>query len=148
TPLFIEETVRSLIESGNLSGDADLSTNADGLKSVKIPPTVQEVIAARIDRLTLEQKSILQAASVVGVEVPTNLLRLIASVPENQFAHLLADLEQAEFIYQDPSAPLERFMFRHALTHEVAYNSLLRSKRQALHAQLVSAIEQQYRDRL
>lgn len=147
TPLFIEETVRSVVEVGDLS-DGLLSELDEGPKALKIPPTVQEVIAARIDRLAPEHKALLQAASIVGEEITPGLLQAITDLPGQVLVGLLADLERADFVNQDHTASSERFVFRHALTHEVAYSSLLYSTRQALHARLVSAIEDQYRDRL
>ena len=148
TPLFIEETVRSVVEIGSFSDNGLLSKLDEGPKALKIPPTVQEVIAARIDRLAPQHKALLQAASVVGVEIPPVLLQAITHLPREILVGLLADLERADFVYQDHTASSERFVFRHALTHDVAYSSLLYSTRQALHARLVSAIEDQYRERL
>jgi len=148
TPLFIEETIRSVVESGSFLDSEVLSKLGEDPKALKIPPTVQEVIAARIDRLATEHKALLQAASVVGVEVSPGLLRAITDLSEELLNGLLSDLERAEFIRQDNTASSQRYMFRHALTHEVAYNSLLYSTRRELHARLVTAIEDQYRDRL
>jgi tetratricopeptide (TPR) repeat protein len=110
---------------------------------IQIPATVQAVLAARIDRLALEDKRLLQTAAVIGTEVPFALLRAIADLPEEALHRGLEHLQAAEFLYETRLFPT----FKHALTHEVAYGSLLLERRRGLHARLVEAIEALASDR-
>jgi tetratricopeptide (TPR) repeat protein len=116
--------------------------------AVAVPATVQAVLAARIDRLPPEQKALLQMASVIGRDVPFALLQAIADQDEHDLRGALADLQSAEFLYEARLFPDLEYTFKHALTHEVAYASLLHERRRALHGRLVAAIEQLYADRL
>src|SRR4029453_13096346 len=103
---------------------------------------------ARIDRLPAEDKHVLQLASVVGKDVPLPLLRAIADMPEQALRPGLARLQTAEFVYETGLFPQREYTFRHALTLEVAYGSLLHERRRALHARIVDAIERLYPERL
>jgi tetratricopeptide (TPR) repeat protein len=109
-----------------------------------VPPTVQTILASRIDRLSPEHKRLLQAASVLGKDVALPLLEAIADMPGDTFREGLAQLQAAEFIYETQLFPEIEYTFKHALTHEVAYGSLLAERRRALHARLVEAIEALY----
>ena len=113
-----------------------------------MPATVQAVLAARIDRLAAEEKRLLQAAAVIGKDVPFALLQAIAEVPEDVLRHSLATLQAGEFLYEARLFPDLEYTFKHALTHEVAYGSLLQERRRALHARIVEAIEALYSGRL
>jgi predicted ATPase len=113
-----------------------------------VPATVQAVLAARIDRLPAEDKRLLQTAAVLGTEVPFALLQAIAELPEADLQRSLAHLQAAEFLYETRLFPDREYTFKHALTHEVAYGSLLQERRRALHARIVEAIERLYPDRL
>ena len=148
TPLFIEETINTLAETGTLRGHPGAYVLTQNPGTIKIPETVHAVLATRIDRLGSKQKALLQTASVVGPEVPIIVLREIVDLTEHDLQDLLGDLQAAEFIYESPSAASVKFKFRHALTHEVAYGSLLSSKRQALHVRVLRAMESQYKDNL
>jgi predicted ATPase len=106
------------------------------------------VLAARIDRLPPEEKHVLQTAAVIGTEVPLPLLQAIAERPEADLYRGLAHLQAAEFLYETRLFPEREFTFKHALTHEVAYNGLLQERRRVLHAHIVEALEQLYADRL
>jgi predicted ATPase len=108
---------------------------------MQMPATVQAVLAARIDRLPPEDKRLLQTAAVIGTDVPFALLPAIADVPEEMLHRGLAHLQAAEFLYETRLFPEPEYTFKHALTHEVAYNSLLLERRRGLHARLVEAIE-------
>jgi adenylate cyclase len=90
-----------------------------------IPATAQAIVAARIDRLPPDEKSLLQAASVIGPDVPFGLLNSIADVPETSLRRALTDLELAEFLYETSVPPDLEYTFKQTLTHEVAYVSLL-----------------------
>jgi tetratricopeptide (TPR) repeat protein len=109
---------------------------------------VQAVLAARIDRLPPGDKAMLQMASVVGKDVPIALLQAIAEPTEDELRAALGRLQAAEFLYETSLFPDREYTFKHALTHEVAYGSLLQERRRALHARIVEAIEQLYPDRL
>jgi tetratricopeptide (TPR) repeat protein len=114
----------------------------------QIPATVQAILAARIDRLPPEDKRLLQAASVIGKDVPFTLLQAIADVPENNLRRGLTHLQAAEFLYETRLFPDLEYTFKHALTHEVVYGSMLQDRRRALHVRIVEAIEALYPDRL
>src|SRR5262249_44783745 len=111
------------------------------LPSLQVPATVQAVLAARIDRLPLGTKHLLQTAAVIGMEVPLPLLHAIAELPEEVLHRCLAELQAAEFLYETRLFPEHEYTFKHALTHEVAYSTLLQERRHALHARIVEALE-------
>ena len=113
-----------------------------------MPATVQAILAARIDRLAPEDKRLLQTAAVIGTEVPWPLLQAIAEAPEEALHRGLGQLQAAEFLYETSLFPEHAYTFKHALTHEVAYNSLLQERRRALHTRIVEAIEGLSADRL
>src|SRR5207302_7253430 len=103
--------------------------------------TVQAVLAARIDRVALEDKRCLQTAAVIGTEVPLPLLQAIAEVAEEALQRGLEHLQAAEFLYETRLFPEREYLFKHALTHEVAYGSLLQERRRILHARIVETME-------
>jgi class 3 adenylate cyclase/tetratricopeptide (TPR) repeat protein len=147
-PFFLEESVRALAETGVLSGERGAYRLDTPLQSLQVPATVQAVLAARIDRLPPEEKRLLQTAAVIGNEVPLPLLQTIAELPEEVLYRGLAHLQAAEFLYETRLFPELEYTFKHALTHEVAYGSLLLERRLALHARIVETIERLYADRL
>ncbi len=146
TPLFIEETVRTLAESGALrprDGGYELTRE---LREIQIPETVQSVIAARIDRLSSKRKALLQMASVIGSDIPLTLLRDVVDLAGLELQKLLVELQAAHFLYELPNATSVQWKFRHALVHEVAYGGLIAARRQMLHARVLHAMELQNRD--
>jgi predicted ATPase len=147
-PFFLEESVRTLAETGVLVGESGAYRQAQVLPKIQVPATVHAVLAARIDRLPPEDKRLLQTAAVLGHEVPLLLLQAIADLPETELHRSLAHLQAAEFLYEMRLFPEREFTFKHALTHEVAYNSLLQERRRVLHGRIVEAIEQVYHSRL
>ncbi len=140
-PFFVEESVRTLVETGVLVGDRGAYRLAQALPTIQVPATVQAVLAARIDRLSPEDKRCLQTAAVIGTEVPLPLLQAIAEVHEEALQRGLAHLQAAEFLYETRLFPEREYTFKHALTHEVAYGSLLQERRRILHARIVEALE-------
>ena len=120
-PLFLEESVRTLVETGALRGARGFYRLARPQSSIQVPPTVQAILASRIDRLAPEDKELLQAASVVGKDVPYALLAAIAEDSEDALWRKLGRLQTAEFLYEMGALPDLQYTFRHALTHEVAY---------------------------
>jgi len=121
---------------------------AQAVPSIQVPATVQAVLAARIDRLPPEEKRLLQTAAVIGMEVPLALLQAIAELPEDVLHRGLAHLQAAEFLYETRLFPEREYTFKHALTHEVAYRSLLHERRRVLHTRIVEALETLAGDRL
>ena len=118
------------------------------VESTQVPATVQAVLAARIDRLPLEEKQLLQSAAVIGKDVPFPLLQAITELSDEELRRGLTHLQAAEFLYETSLFPDLEYTFKHALTHEVAYGSLLHERQRALHARIVEAIETLYPDRL
>ena len=147
-PFFLEETVRTLVETGALVGERGAYRLTRPVESLQVPASVQTILAARIDRLPPEEKQFLQAASVIGKDVPYTLLAAIAQQPDDILRRSLAHLQEAEFLYETQLFPDLEYTFKHALTHEVTYGSLLQERRKTLHAQIVAAIERLYADRL
>jgi len=121
---------------------------AQELPSIQVPPTVQAVLAARLDRLPQDEKRLVQTAAVIGTEVPFALLQAIAEMSEEALHQGLTHLQAAEFLYETSLFPERVYTFKHALTHEVAYGSLLQERRRALHTQIVTALEALAGDRL
>ena len=128
-PFFLEELAWHAVEQGGRD------------TSGAVPETVHAVLAARLDRLPSEVKQLLQTAAVVGTEVPVSLLQAIAELPEAALHRGLAHLQAAEFLYETRLFPEQVYTFKHALTHEVAYGSLLLERRRVLHARVVEALE-------
>src|SRR5262249_3477049 len=124
-PFFLEESVRALVETGVLVGAPGAYRLAQALPTIQVPATVQAVLAARIDRLPPEEKRLLQTAAIIGTEVLLPLLQAIAEVSEDILHHSLTHLQAAEFLYETRLFPEHAYTFKHALTHEVAYGSLL-----------------------
>src|SRR6516165_6127713 len=147
-PFFLEESVRSLVDDGVLAGERGAYRLAAAVQQVRVPATVRAMLAARIDRLPAEDKDLLQIASVVGTDVPVAVLTAVAAVLDEGLPHRLARLQAAEFLYETSVSPDAAYTFKHALTHEVAYGSLLQKRRRALHARTVEAIEGLYPERL
>ena len=140
-PFFLEESVRTLAETGVLVGERSASRLTQALPTIQVPATVQAVLAARMDRLPPEDKRLLQTAAVIGTEVPLSLLQAFAELPEEVLHRGLAHLQAAEFLYETRLFPEPEYTFKHALTYEVAYTSLLLERRRGLHAHLVEALE-------
>jgi DNA-binding NtrC family response regulator/tetratricopeptide (TPR) repeat protein/class 3 adenylate cyclase len=147
-PFFLEESVRTLVEMQALVGEPGAYRLVQALPTMQVPTTVQAVLAVRLDRLPPEDKRLLQMAAVIGHEVPWALLQAIAEVPEESLECRLAHLQAAEFLYGTRLFPERAFTFKHALTHEVAYGSLVQERRRMLHARIVEAIEALAGDRV
>ena len=145
-PLFVEELSRALVEDGTLVRDGDTYRLARAPSQVVVPDTVQDVIMARIDRLPDEQKTALQVASVIGREFTARLVERVSEM--GTAIPVLGELRAVELIYQKPALPELTYLFRHAFTHDVAYKSLLRQRRQSLHRRVGAVIEEVYADRL
>jgi class 3 adenylate cyclase/tetratricopeptide (TPR) repeat protein len=139
-PFFLEESVRALVESGALEGSPGQRRYTRADTAVEIPPTVQAVLAARIDRLPPDDKRVLQCAAVVGQDVPLALMEAVSELPPPSLRATLGRLQAAEFVYEAQLFPDVSYAFKHALTHEVAYAGLLTAQRRELHARIASAM--------
>jgi class 3 adenylate cyclase/tetratricopeptide (TPR) repeat protein len=147
-PFFLEESVRTLVETGALAGERGAYRLGRALAAIEVPATVQAVLAARIDRLSPGDKALLQTASVIGKDVPFALLQATAALAEDELRGAIGRLQAAEFLYETRLFPDLEYTFKHALTHEVAYGSLLQDRRRRLHGEIVEATERLYSDRL
>jgi class 3 adenylate cyclase len=139
-PFFLEESVRALVEAGALVGEPGAYRVAHALPTMQVPATVQAVLAARIDRLPLEAKHLLQTAAVIGMEVPVPLLQVVGELPAETLRLGLRHLQDAELLYEAHLFPELVYTFKHALTQEVAYGSLLHEQRRVLHARIVEGL--------
>jgi tetratricopeptide (TPR) repeat protein len=140
-PFFLEESVRALVETGALVGDRGAYRQPRPIDAMQVPASVQALLAARIDRLSPQDKRLLQAAAVVGMDVPQTLLEAIADTSDGTFSSGLAHLLEADFLRKSSLFPAHEYAFKHALTHEVAYSSLLHDRRRALHLKVLDALE-------
>jgi class 3 adenylate cyclase/tetratricopeptide (TPR) repeat protein len=147
-PFFMEESVRTLIETHVLIGERGAYRLAKDVATIQVAPSVQAMLAARIDRLPPEAKKLLHCAAVIGHEGPLVLLQAIVEEDDDGVRHALSHLQAGAFVYETCLFPDLEYTFRHALTHEVTYRSLLHEQRRVLHARIVEAIERLYANRL
>jgi class 3 adenylate cyclase/tetratricopeptide (TPR) repeat protein len=147
-PFYLEESVQTLIEDGSLEGAPGGYRLIEEVSQIEVPSTVQAILAARIDRLPPEDKRLLQTASVIGTHVPYSLLAAIAEISEEELQRSLSALQASEFLYETNLFPEREYTFKHALTHEVTYGSLVQERKRAVHAAIVQAIERLAGDRL
>jgi len=148
-PAFLEETVRTLVESKALVGKPGEYRLTRQVDTIQVSASEQAVLAARIDRLPPDDKRLLQLASVIGSKnVPFTLLEAIAELPEETLRSSLKSLQAAEVLYETGLYPDLEYSFKHALVHEVTYGGLLRERRRVLHGRIVQAIERLHQDRL
>jgi len=147
-PFFLEECVRTLVETGALIGERGSYQLVRQPDALRIPPTVQAILAARIDRLGSEQKRVLQMGAVVGRDIPLSLLQAVAEQPDNELQNVLSQLQATGFLFESRLFPDVEFTFRHALTQEAAYGGLTREQCRGLHAKVVAAIQRVYGARI
>jgi class 3 adenylate cyclase/tetratricopeptide (TPR) repeat protein len=147
-PFFLEECVRTLVETKVLVGDRGACRLRKALSGIQVPMTVQAILAARIDRLSPEDKRVLQCTAVIGKDVSFPLLQAVVDAPEAELRQSLAQLQTAEFLHERSLFPELEYTFKHALTQEVAYASLLLERRRGLHARIVQTIETRHAGRL
>jgi class 3 adenylate cyclase len=139
-PFFMEETVEVLLDDGALVRDGTAVRLTKPLAELKIPPTVRAILAARIDRLSPADKDLLQTLAVVGKEFPLSLVSAVVGGSSDELGRMLDDLQLGEFIYEQPAVGDIEYTFKHALTQEVAYNSILIERRKTLHERIGAAI--------
>ena len=147
-PFFVEEVVRELVESGTLAGEPGSYELVSEVDSIAVPPTVQAVLAARIDRLEPDAKHVLQAAAAIGKDFRRELLIPAVDRPEEAVDEALSQLRDAEFILQTALYPDPEYTFRHPLAQEVAYKSQLSADRAATHARIAEGLQQLSPERL
>ncbi|CAG9170240.1 hypothetical protein LMG23992_01520 [Cupriavidus laharis] len=147
-PFFMEEVVQTLTEEGVLLGQPGNFRIEQAPALLHIPTTVQGVLAARIDRLPVAQKELLQTLAVIGKEFSLGLIRHVTGQDDDALRPPLAALQAADFIYEQPAFPDVEYAFKHALTQEVAGHSLLTERRSALHERTAHAIESLFPSRL
>jgi predicted ATPase len=145
-PFFLEETVRTLVETKVLTGERGSYFLAKPIERTQVPATVQAVLAARIDRLLPAEKLLLQSASVIGKDFSFALLQAIAELTDEPLRRGLTHLQAAEFLFETNFFPDLEYTFKHALTHEVAYKSLIRLNRQNYHERIARTLEQRFPD--
>ena len=139
-PFFAEEIVQSLVETGVLAGDRGAHHLTHSIDALALPPTVQLILAARIDRLGEREKSVLQTAAVIGRDFDRRLLQDVAGYDAGELDAALGALLQAEFLHETAVYPTSQYRFRHPLTQEVALNSQLRERRARVHAKVAGAV--------
>jgi len=146
-PLFIEELTRGLLEAGSILKDNSRYILSTLPSDIQVPSTIQGIIASRLDRLSDEAKEILQVASVIGREFSLRLLQEVTGLSKPLKSYLL-QLQSLEFIYEKSLFPSPEYIFKHALTQEVAYESLLLKRRREIHERIGQAIERLCHDNL
>jgi class 3 adenylate cyclase/tetratricopeptide (TPR) repeat protein len=147
-PFFIEELIKSLKDLKIIEREDNRYRIAKDIKEVIIPATIQDVIMARVDSLPQEMKGLLQTVSVVGRESSYDLIKKVIDLAEQELLSHLSVLKDSELLYERGIYPRSTYIFKHALTQEVAYDSLLLKKRKEIHEEIGRAMEALYPDRL
>jgi class 3 adenylate cyclase/tetratricopeptide (TPR) repeat protein len=142
-PFFMEEIVQALFEQGALLRDGSIKL-AKSLSTIQIPSTVQAVLASRIDRLSPEQKDLLQTLAVIGKEFPLSLVRGVSGKADDELERLLSELQIAEFICEQPAVSDVAYVFKHALSQQVASGSALLERRRVLHERVAHVLNAQF----
>ena len=145
-PLFLEESVRELVQSGVLAREGERYWLAHPVASIKVPATVRSLVEARVDRLSEHDRHVLQCSAVIGEQVPAGLLEATVDSSPASVRASIERLRAMEFLDDRPLFPEPIYVFRHALTHDVAYGTLLHEARQQLHARVLAALEQGWPD--
>ena len=140
-PFFLEESVHALAETGALAGGRGAYRLTTDVRDIHVPVTVQALLASRIDRLQPEEKRLLQAASVIGRDIPVALLGEISETTDEELRARLVRLEAAGLLYEGRLFPEHEYKFKHALTHEVAQASLLQERRRGLHRSILEVLK-------
>jgi class 3 adenylate cyclase/tetratricopeptide (TPR) repeat protein len=140
TPFFMEEMVQALFEDGVLKRNGAVKL-AKPMNAVKVPTTVQAVLASRIDRLPSAEKELLQTLAVIGREFPLVLAEHVTTAPREELERMLSKLQLAEFVHEQLAIGEVEYSFKHALTHEVTYGSVLAERRRQIHDRTARALE-------
>ena len=142
-PFFMEEIVQALFEQGALLRNPAVKL-AKSLSTIQIPSTVQAVLASRIDRLPPDQKDLLQTLAIIGKEFPFRLVREVSGKSDEELQGLLSELQMAEFIYEQPAISDVAYVFKHALSQQVASGSSLLERRRVLHERVARVLAAQF----
>jgi class 3 adenylate cyclase/tetratricopeptide (TPR) repeat protein len=145
-PFFLEELINALVERGDFEGEKGAYRLKGGIDPIPLPPTVQAVVAARIDRLQESAKQVLEIASVVGREISISILEFVTGLTPSELLEATQQLRQAELLYDVPPFERRLLAFRHPLIQEVAYRSLLQERRREVHSRVAQAIESLFKD--
>ena len=148
TPFFMEEVVQTLAEERALRGERGSYSLETTPTALHISPTVQGVLAARIDRLSAEEKALLQQLAVIGRQFPVSLVKQVVPQSEAELYRVLSSLQAKEFLYEQPAFPEVEYLFKHALTQDVAYGTVLHEQRKAQHEKTGRALEALYAESL
>jgi predicted ATPase/class 3 adenylate cyclase len=140
-PFFLEECTRTLVETNVVVGEWGARRLGKAFSAIQVPVTVQAILAARIDRLAQDDKRVLQCAAVIGKDISFSILQAVVGASETELRQSLSHLQTAEFLYERSLFPELEYTFKHALTQDVAYSTLLLERRRELHASIVQAIE-------
>ena len=147
-PFFIEEFIRSLMDLKIIERDDDKYRLAKDTREATVPSTIQDIIMARVDSLPEGSKEVLQTGSVVEREFSYDLIKKLTAIPEKELLAHLSALRDSELLYERGVFPQSIYIFKHALTQEVVYSSILSKRRKRLHEKVGSAIEQIYKKNL
>jgi adenylate cyclase len=147
-PFFVEEVVQSLVEAGSLRGERGSYELEGRVDRLRVPSSVQAILAARIDRLGSREKALLQTAAAIGRRFADPLLRRVCELPADEYDEALAALRRAELVHEEALYPEVEYAFRHPLTHEVAQGSQLSERRRAVHAKIAASLEELRAERL
>ena len=145
-PFFIEEFIKSLKDLKIIECRNGEVTLTQDIKTVSIPSTIQEVIMARIDKLPEGAREILRTGAVIEREFSHELLKKVTGLPEQELLSYLSTLKDSELLYERGIYPQSTYIFKHALTREVAYDSILTKRKKQLHEKIAGAIEDIYKD--
>jgi class 3 adenylate cyclase len=140
-PFFTEEVVQNLIESGKLQGSKGAYRLVTPVDKLEVPSSVHAILAARIDRLAMREKDVLQTAAVIGREFDEPTLAAVVEEAAPQLREAMQKLKDTEFVYEQSLYPVAEYIFKHPLTQEVALASQLQERRKRLHAAVARVIE-------
>jgi class 3 adenylate cyclase/tetratricopeptide (TPR) repeat protein len=146
-PFFIEEFIRSLKDSNIIEKRDGKCSLTKGIQDISVPATIQDLIMARIDSLPEDAKEVLQTGAVVEREFSYELIKRVMGLQEQELLSRLSGLKDAELLFERGIYPQSTYIFKHALTQEVAYESLLKQRRREIHGRIAIAVEEVYADR-
>jgi class 3 adenylate cyclase/tetratricopeptide (TPR) repeat protein len=148
SPFFLEESVAALVESGLLAGERGAYRLTRPFAGIRVPTTVEALVAARVDRLSRVDKQLLQSAAAIGQDIQLDLLSTVEGLKDDELRSTLARLQHAGFLYETRSLPEVQYRFKHAVTREVVYGALLREQSRALHTRILDAMQRLHPGRL
>jgi len=147
-PFFIEEFIKSLKDLKIIERKENIYRLSKDIQQLTIPSTIQDVIMARVDSLPETAKEVLQTGSVIEREFSYPLIKRIMNLPEQELLSQLSVLKDSELLYERGIYPQSNYVFKHALTREVVYDSILAKRKKKLHEEIGNTIEELYKDNL